>query len=222
VAGQSSASTTGKRPYDARRRRERAEAERQATRAGVVEAASRLFVANGYTATTMAAIAREAGVAIQSVYSAAQSKAELLRLVVDRAMAGDDEDLDVHDQPLFAAIVDAPDPEAKLTAMAAMIADVQERSAPVQAAYREAAATDATVAAAVEAAHQRRYETFGVAIQTLPPERLRYSYEDTLDTAWAVGSTEVFMLLRRIRGWDAKRYADWLSRTLIDQLLLPA
>ena len=46
--------------------------ERQATQLRVVEAARGLFLTKGYVATTMAEIAREAGVALQSVYSAGQ------------------------------------------------------------------------------------------------------------------------------------------------------
>ncbi|HEX4175708.1 MAG TPA: helix-turn-helix domain-containing protein, partial [Acidimicrobiales bacterium] len=86
----SSGSARPKRQYDARRRRERAAEERRATRTKVLEAATRLFVAKGYTATTMADIAREAGVAMQSVYTAGRSKADLLSAAVERAVAGDD------------------------------------------------------------------------------------------------------------------------------------
>src|SRR6187431_35432 len=93
-----------KRAYDATRRRERAEEERRATRRRVLDAAHRLFVANGYTETTMAGIAREAGVALQSVYKAGRSKAELLHMVVDRAVAGDDEAVMIADRAAFKAI----------------------------------------------------------------------------------------------------------------------
>ena len=36
----------------------------------------------------------------------------------------------------------------------------------------------------------------------------------------AVGSTEVYLLQRDVRGWDADRYQAWLTRTLIDALLV--
>jgi AcrR family transcriptional regulator len=211
-----------KRSYDATRRRERAEEERRATRRRVVAAASRAFVAKGYTATTMADIAREAGVALQSVYKAADSKAELLHLVVDLAVAGDDEEVLVHDRDAFVAIAAEHDAEQQVRMLAGLICTVQERSAPVQAAYREAAAVDPKVAASVEAAHRRRHESFAAGIGMLPADRLRRSPEDSTDTMWAIGSSEVFLLLRNVRGWSADQYRDWLTRTLIDQLLLPA
>jgi AcrR family transcriptional regulator len=217
----SSSEAPGKRPYDARRRRERAEEERRATRNRVIEAATRLFVANGYTGTTMADIAREAGVAMQSVNSAGRSKADLLHAAVDRAVAGDDEDVLVHERPVFASIAAEPDPVRQLELIADSICDIQKRSAPMQAAYREAATLDATVAASVEAAHRRRLETFRVVVGMLPEDRLRYSRQECIDTMWAVASAEVFLLLRNIRGWSWNRIRKWLARTLVDLLLVP-
>ena len=96
--------TNDRRRYDATSRRARAEGERRATRRRVVGAAHRLFVDKGYVATTIADIAEEAGVAIQSVYKAGKSKADLLHAAVDLAVAGDDEDVLLTDRPPFAAI----------------------------------------------------------------------------------------------------------------------
>ena len=212
---------TTKRRYDARRRRERAEEERRATQLRVVEAARRLFLTKGYAATTMAEIAREAGVAVQSVYSAGQSKADLLHLVTDLAVAGDDQQVMLLQRPDFAAIANESDPERQVRMIAALIAATLERLAPVWVAYREAAAVDAKAAANLVAAHHRRHETFAGMIGMIPEHRLRRSPEEATDTAWAIGSIDVFLLLRSIQGWDAPRYATWLRQTLVDQLLVP-
>jgi AcrR family transcriptional regulator len=213
---------TTKRRYDARRRRERAEHERRATQLRVAEAARRLFLSKGYVATTMAEIAREAGVALQSVYSAGQSKADLLHLVTDLAVAGDDQPVMLLERPDFAAIANESNPERQVQMIAALIAATMERLAPIWVAYREAAAIDAKAATNLLAAHNRRHETFAGMIGMLPERRLRCSPEETTDTAWAIGSIDVFLLLRSIQGWDAPRYANWLSQTLVDQLLTPA
>jgi len=210
-----------KRRYDARRRRERAEEERQATQARVVEAARRLFLTKGYVATTMAEIAREAGVALQSVYSAGQSKADLLHLVTDIAVAGDDQEVMLLERPSYVAIAEEPDPERQVRMAAALIAETMERLAPVWIAYREAAAVDTKAAANLVAAHRRRRETFAGMIGMLPEQHLRRSREEATDTAWAIGSIDVFLLLRSIQGWDAEQYATWISQTLTDQLLAP-
>ncbi|GAC1386841.1 MAG: hypothetical protein NVSMB4_13860 [Acidimicrobiales bacterium] len=212
---------TTKRPYDARRRRERAEEERRTTQLRVVEAARRLFLTQGYVATTMAAIAKEAGVALQSVYSAGQSKADLLHLVTELAVAGDDQEVMLLERPGFAAVARQSDPQLQVQMIAALIAATMERLAPVWVAYREAAAVDSKAAANLAAAHQRRHETFAGMIGMVPEQCLRRSPEEATDSAWAIGSIDVFLLLRSIQGWDATQYADWLRRTLVDQLLIP-
>lgn len=212
---------TTRRRYDARRRRERAEEERGATQRRVVEAARRLFLSKGYVATTMAEIAREAGVALQSVYSAGQSKADLLHLVTDVAVAGDDQQVMLLDRPSYAAIRDEPDPYRQVQMSAALTAETMERLSPVWIAYREAAAVDPKAAANLVAAHHRRHQTFAGMIDMIPEQHLRRSREEATDTAWAIGSIDVFLLLRTIQGWDAEHYAIWLSQTLTDQLLGP-
>jgi AcrR family transcriptional regulator len=217
----SSASGENKRPYDARRRRQRAEEERQATQTRVIEAATRLFAANGYKGTTMADIAREAGVAMQSVYTAGRSKADLLQAAVGRSVAGDDQAVLVHERPVFAGLAAEPDPERQLRRVAELICQIHERSEPMQVAQREAAAVDPVVAAGLDRAHRERWETFRVLISMLPEDRLRTSVEASTDAAWAVASAEVFLLLRRVKGWSWDEIRAWLARTLVDVLLVP-
>ena len=37
---------------------------------------------------------------------------------------------------------------------------------------------------------------------------------------WAIGSIDVFLLQRTALQWDATQYAQWLSETLVDQLVI--
>jgi AcrR family transcriptional regulator len=208
-----------RRSYDATKRRERAEQERRATRQRVLAAAQRLFEQKGYTATTIDDIAAEAGVAIQSVYKAGNSKAELLQRVVEVVVAGDDEQVLLTDRPTFAAIADEPDAARQIAMIAALVASTQERSARVQVALREAAAVDATVAENLANELQRRHETIRTVIGMVAEDRLRVSHDDATDTVWAIGSTEVFLLLRTRRGWDETQFVAWLTGTLSRQLL---
>jgi AcrR family transcriptional regulator len=209
------------RAYDATARRARAEEERRATRRRVVDAARHLFLTNGYPGTTMVDIATEAGVALQSVYTAAKSKADLLQLVVDTVVAGDDEPVQITDRDPFQAIGDEPDPVRQVEMIAALIASTQERSASVQVVFRQAAAVDDTIADNLDAELQRRHATFVTIIGMIPEEHLRHSREESADLAWAIGSSEVFLLLRRRRGWDADHYVRTLTDVLVHQLLVP-
>ncbi len=210
-----------RRTYDASKRRERAEEERQETRRRVLAAAQQLFVAKGYTATTMSDIAKEAGLAMQSVYKAGQSKADLLQRVIEVVVAGDDDEVLMTQRPSFTAIASEREATRQVEMLAALIASTQERSAPVQAAYREAAAVDAAVAANLDAELRRRHETFANVIDMIDAARLRRSPEESTDTAWSIGSSEVYLLLRVRRRWSAKKYKDWLTRTLTEQLVTP-
>lgn len=212
---------TPKRTYDATKRRERAEEERRATRRRVLNAAQRLFVEKGYNATTMTDIADAAGVAMQSVYKAGTSKSDLLQRVVEVVVAGDDEDVLVTARPSVAAIADERDAVRQVEMLAALIASTQERSAPVQVALREAAAVDQVVAHNLDAELRRRHQTIQTVIDMIAEDRLRHSRQECADTVWAIGSTEVFLLLRTRRGWDADQYQRWLHRTLADQVLAP-
>jgi AcrR family transcriptional regulator len=187
----------------------------------VVEAARRLFLAHGYAGTTVADIAREAGVAVQSVYSAGTSKAALLQLVVDSAVAGDDEDVKLLDRDPFRAVGEEPDPTRQVEMIAALIASTQERSAAIQVVFRQAAAVDESIAESLDAELERRHATFAALIAAIPEHRLRQSRAESTDLAWAIGSSEVFLLLRTRRGWDPDHYLESMSRVLVDLLLTP-
>lgn len=212
-------SPSSKRRYDARRRRDRAERERQDTRARVIDAATRLFVANGYTATKMTDIAGEAGVALQSVYSAGRSKAALLHAALMHAVAADDQDVPITERAIFRAIAAESDAVRQVHLIADQIWMIQKRSEPIQRAYREAAAVDASVAASLQAQHRRRLQTIAAAIALLPTDRLKYPAGDCADSLWAIGSNEVITLLRTIQGWEWDTIREWLRRTFVDALL---
>src|ERR671933_2654168 len=95
------------RRYDATRRREQA----AATRRRVLDAAQVLFERDGYAATTMAAIAAEAGVALKTVYVAFETKSGLLRALWHLRLRGDEADVSVMQRSWYRELVDEPDPE---------------------------------------------------------------------------------------------------------------
>ena len=99
-----------KRRYDSPRRREQA----AATRTAILEAAQRLFEHHGYTATTMAAIAAEAGVSLKTVYVAFATKAGVLRGLWHLLLRGDQLDVPVGERPWYREVLDEPDPARQL------------------------------------------------------------------------------------------------------------
>src|SRR6266511_6236630 len=95
------------RRYNSPRRREQA----AATRRAILEAAQRLFEHQGYPATTMEAIAAEAGVALKTVYVVFTTKSRLLRALWDLLLKGDQDEAAVAERPWYQEILDEPDPE---------------------------------------------------------------------------------------------------------------
>ena len=90
-----------KRKYNSTRRQEQA----RETRRHVIEAARQLFIENGYAGATIDAIAREAGVAPETIFATFGSKRAILAAVIDVAVGGDD-------QPT--PLLQRPEPQAVL------------------------------------------------------------------------------------------------------------
>src|SRR3954447_4861926 len=95
------------RPYNSPRRAEQA----AATRRDILAAAQRLFERQGYAATTMAAVATEARVALKTVYLAFETKSGLLRALWHLLLRGDEEESPVGERHWYREVLEQPDPE---------------------------------------------------------------------------------------------------------------
>src|SRR5438105_1666645 len=127
-----------KRSYHSPRRREQA----AATRRTILDAAHSLFERDGYAATTMEAIATEAGVALKTVYVAFETKSGLLRALWDVLLKGDEDAAAVAERPWYLEVMQEPDPERKLRLNARNSRIVKTRIAGVLAVIRNAAPLD--------------------------------------------------------------------------------
>src|SRR6478752_1446114 len=132
-----------KRSYESPRRRAQAEA----TRRQILEAAQRLFERQGYAATTMAAIAREAGVALKTVYVAFETKGGLLRALWHLLLRGDEADVAIQDRSWYQAVLAERDPHRRLDLAAANSRVVKERAGALLRAIHAGAPVDDDVAA---------------------------------------------------------------------------
>src|SRR5690349_21122557 len=99
-----------KRTYDSRRRQEQA----AATRQDILDAAQRRFERDGYAATTMAAIAAEARVALKTVYVAFETKSGLLRALWNVRLRGDEADVPVGERDWYREVLEETNPERQL------------------------------------------------------------------------------------------------------------
>ena len=97
-----------KRRYDSPRRREQA----AETRRQILAASQRLFERDGYAATSVAAIAAEAGVALKTVYVAFGTKSGVLRALWNVLLRGDDENAPIAEREWYRSVLAEPDRSA--------------------------------------------------------------------------------------------------------------
>lgn len=119
---------------DGRRKRARATEER------IVAAATRLFIRDGYLATTVADIAAEAGVAVQSIYLRFGSKLALLKSALDVAVVGDVEPVPLLERKWFDEVVRAEDGAVAVRLFVVQAAAIMSRTYPLYSVIRAAAA----------------------------------------------------------------------------------
>jgi AcrR family transcriptional regulator len=185
------------------------------TRAKVVAAATRVFQERGYLEATMAAIAAEAGVSVQTLYLAFGSKVAILEAVHDHAVEGDEEPVPVLDRPWVADVRAEPDGRRALAVVTEQALRIIERVSPVYG-VMQAAAADAEVREFLDRTKAQRLETLRALAGLLagkpgyPPDLPRNQAADTL---YALVSDDLFRLLVVERRWSRERWRTWVFQT---------
>jgi len=207
------------RPYHAPRRREAA----AQTRRAILDAATRLFAENGYTAVKMAQIAAGAGVATDTVYAAIGPKPVLFRLLIERAISGEDEPVTAEERDYVRAIHAEPDARRKLAIYAKAIRHIQARLAPLFLALQSAASGEPELAALwTEIGERRATNMRRLAAELAETGALRsdISVDEAADVIWSMNAAEFYVLLVQQRGWAPEHYEQWLTdawqRLLLD------
>src|SRR6266516_5218409 len=93
----------------------------------ILAAATELFLADGYPATTLEAVARRAQVGARTVYVRFGTKAALFKRVVDVAIVGDTLPIDVLSRDWAEAALTAPTAAERIAAGAAVGRQIMER-----------------------------------------------------------------------------------------------
>jgi AcrR family transcriptional regulator len=197
------------RKYDAPRRAEQA----ARTHAAILTAAGDLFATRGYTATTIAAIAQQAGVAVDTIYATIGRKPALMRQLVESAISGTDHPLPAEERDYVQRTIAAPTARQKLAVYAEGLVAVQARLAPTFLALRNAAANDADCAALWVEISQRRAGNmlrFAANLRSTGEIRADLTDQDVADIIWTMNAAEYFDLLHQ-RGWTTEQIRTWLS-----------
>jgi AcrR family transcriptional regulator len=207
-----------KRSYDSSGRRARAER----TRAEVVEVAGRLFAANGYAATAITDVAREAEVSPETIYKAFSSKAALLGAVVRAAIRGDAGTTPLRERPEIEAIRAEQQPARQLERYGALLAEVNPRLAPLYAVMREAAPANPEIAEELARLNEDRLASMSEFARLLDERgalATGVSRREARDVLWTLNSPEMYELIVIRRGWSNRRYGRWVAAALKASLL---
>ena len=192
------------------------------TRRAVLDAARERFLRDGYAATTMAHVAADAGVSVETVYKNFGNKAKLLKAVFDVTIAGDDEPVPVRDREAVAKVRAEPDGRRKLEMYAHHITAIGQAVGPLLLVVRDAAATNPDAAELWQALQSERLMGMTLFAQHLGQQghlRTGVTVAEAADIIWACNSLETWDLFMRQRGWNAKRLGRLLSRQLAAALL---
>lgn len=205
-----------KKQYESPLRQEQA----RETRLRIVTAARDLFVAQGYGRTTMAEVARTAGVSVETVYAAFGTKPALLRQVWFVGFRGDDENLRLLHRPETEAVLAEPDLGRRLRAQAAFMTPVFRRIGPLLVALRGAAASEQAAAAMLAEFDELRVDAAAqyarLAAQT---GRLRVSEVECRDVLAATMDGSLWQRLVAECGWSDDRFAQWLGEVWVSALV---
>ncbi|MCA6091063.1 TetR/AcrR family transcriptional regulator [Streptomyces sp. SCA3-4] len=194
------------------------------TRQRMLDAAAQLFTEKGWTGTTVEDIARTAEVAVQTVYFTFGNKRELLKELLDTAVAGDADPVATLDRPWARQVIDEPDPTTQLALQAAGARHILDRAAPVLDVVRGAATADPEIAALWRANIAQRHAVqlrFAQALVTKTGGVLRHGNdnESAADITLTVLGPESYGLLVTLRGWTPTRWEEWATDSLARQLL---
>jgi AcrR family transcriptional regulator len=187
----------------------------------IVQTAAQLFLARGYHATSIAQIAAEAGVAVQTIYNSIGSKREVLSRVLDYAAAGPSALAPVP-QFMRAQAEREADPRRIIEQLVEFWRGALPRTAPVFRVIREAASIDPEVAALERDRAQQRLRNYETAAKLLA-DRDGLREELTLDQAaaaiFAIGHPDTYRTLVLDGDWDELRWQRWAQATLEGTLL---
>lgn len=195
------------------------QARSRATRGRIVDAATGLFLRDGYVDTTVGAIAAEAGVAVQSIYVGFGSKLGVLAAALDVAIVGDEEPVALLDRAWAAELAAIPGARQAVAHLVEHVGEVLLRTQPIYEVVRSAAATDAGQLLAEN--KRLRHEGLRTVAGLLAAKRgfaTGLGADEAADVLYAVLSEESYGLLVVDRGWDPARWQRWAEAALVAAL----
>jgi len=193
-----------------------------ATRERILSAATALFVRDGYLTTTMAAIALEAEVAVQSLYLRFGSKLAILKAGLDVAIVGDLEPIPLMEREWVKRLAETEDGPEAVGLFVREVTRILDRTYPIYAVVQAAAAGEAGQLLA----ENKRQRAEGQRVNTeVLSRKPGFAPGLTVDTAadlvYAMVSEDCYGLLVGDRGWAPEKWEKWCVQILTSILFPP-
>lgn len=203
-----------KRNYDSSRRRRQA----QRTYEAVLEAGRQRFLANGYAATTIASLAAEVGVSVETVYKSFGSKSGLVAAIWERGLAGRGQVPAPERSDRMQATV--TDPREIIRNWGDLTTEVAPRVAPILLLIRSAAATDPDMTRLLSQTDNQRLERMRHNARVLDGHlRTGLTQAMAAEIMWTYSSPDLYDLLVDRRGWSIRRYGQFITDSMTAALL---
>jgi AcrR family transcriptional regulator len=183
-----------------------------ATRDRIAAAARRLFGSAGYGATSMEAIAAEAGVGVRTVYSAFGAKREILSRICELWL----EQAGARERA--AEVFAEPDPERRLRAAAGWLTNLYASGFDVVMIFEAATDESPKTRALLRSKLAGRNEVMDAMIASLG-EHLRVPLPEAQAVYRALAAPGVYRELVDESGWAPERFERWVADALHRHLL---
>jgi AcrR family transcriptional regulator len=205
-----------RRAYNGTLRKEQA----QMTRGRILDAARQLLIRGTYSSVTMEDIAREAGVAYQTVYGIFGTKQRLAQALIEIGFPHVADAL-----KLFDHVGQSNDLELLIRTSARVSRLMYEPCADLLRFTRESG--DPGLLAHYRNREEQRFQgmiQFGVPALLERSGRLRagISPSEAVAAIWALSGPDLYTQLVFEKGWTSSQYEEWLGDALINSLLEPA
>lgn len=182
----------------------------------ILAAARTLFLERGYAGTALEAVAHAADVAPRTLYVRFGNKAALLKRVVDVAVVGDTEAIEVVRRDWFQESLTAPTLDERIAAQARGTTRLMARAAELMAVAEQAAADEPTLAAAAAAGRSATHDHMSLFWNRAAQDGLLPAGADVgwlAPTYGLLTAPAAFLEARRTLGWTDRKYERWLVST---------
>ena len=206
------------RGYHSPRRVEQA----AATRQHILRTAQRVFEADGYASTSVAAVAAAADVSSKTLYLAFSTKSGLLRALWDLALGGEDDQQPVTARDWYREMADEQDPERRLRLNARNSRVVKERAGGMLRVISDAAQVDPDARDLWHLIQAEYHDNQATVVRMLHDQgalRSGLDVDRAADILWTLNHPDLWRLLVTDRGWTSEAYETWIADAACAQLL---